>query len=166
MWSSHPRLPNAEPISIRAPWPLIQAARDDRRAAATLDEVRRLGVEAFRLNRGLLAFAQTVLAGRSGRPGRADATIAGRATSFVNCEAWADTEPEAIPRRSGGTPITRRELHIILICDHQGYQSSPDGILGIVTDPPGAGDKGWLADRRREAAAWLNGLGGGIKVSW
>jgi DNA-binding CsgD family transcriptional regulator len=84
------RLPNAEPISIRALWPLIQAARGDRRAAATLDEVRRLGVEAFRLNRGLIAFAQAVLEGRSGRPGRADATIAGHATAFANCEAWAD----------------------------------------------------------------------------
>jgi len=84
------RLPNAEPISIRALWPLIQAARGDRRAAATLDEVRRLGVEAFRLNRGLIAFAQAVLEGRSGRPGRADAIVAGLATAFVNCEAWAD----------------------------------------------------------------------------
>jgi DNA-binding CsgD family transcriptional regulator/tetratricopeptide (TPR) repeat protein len=84
------RLPNAEPISIRALWPLIQAARGDHRAAATLDEVRRLGVEAFRLNRGLIAFAKAVLEGRSGCPGRADATIAGHATAFVNCEAWAD----------------------------------------------------------------------------
>ena len=84
------RLPNAEPISIRALWPLIQAAHGDRRAAATLDEGRRLGMEAFRLNRGLIAFAQAVLEGRSGRPGRADATIAGHATAFANCETWAD----------------------------------------------------------------------------
>ena len=84
------RLPNAEPISIRALWPLIQAAQGDRRAAATLDEVRRLGVDAFRLNRGLIAFAQAVLEGRSGRPGRADAIVAGHAAAFANCEAWAD----------------------------------------------------------------------------
>jgi DNA-binding CsgD family transcriptional regulator/tetratricopeptide (TPR) repeat protein len=84
------RLPNAEPISIRALWPLIQAARGDRRAAATLDEVRRLGVEAFHLNRGLIAFAQAVLEGRSGHPGRADATIARHATAFASCETWAD----------------------------------------------------------------------------
>ncbi len=84
------RLPNAEPIAIRALWPLIQAAHGDRRAAATLDEVRRLGVGAFHLNRGLLAFAQAVLEGRSGRPGRADAIVAGHATAFANCEAWAD----------------------------------------------------------------------------
>ena len=84
------RLPNAEPISIRALWPLIQAGHGDRRAAATLEEVRRRGVDAFPVNRGLLAFAQAVLEGRSGRPGRADATIAGGTTAFANCEAWAD----------------------------------------------------------------------------
>jgi DNA-binding CsgD family transcriptional regulator len=84
------RLPNAEPISIRALWPLIQAAQGDRRAAATLEEVRRLGVEAFHLNRGLIAFAQAVLEGRSGRPGRADAIVAGHTRSFANCETWAD----------------------------------------------------------------------------
>jgi DNA-binding CsgD family transcriptional regulator len=84
------RLPNAEPISIRALWPLIQAARGDRQAAATLDEVRRLGVDAFPLNRGLLAFAQAVLEGRAGRPGRPDAIVAGHATAFVSCETWAD----------------------------------------------------------------------------
>ena len=84
------RLPNAEPISIRALWPLIQAAQGDRRAAATLEEAHRLGVDAFHLNRGLIAFAQAVLEGRSGRPGRADAIVAGLATAFANCETWAD----------------------------------------------------------------------------
>jgi DNA-binding CsgD family transcriptional regulator len=84
------RLPNAEPITIRALWPLIQAAQGDRRAAATLEEVRRLGVGAFAVNRGLLAFAQAVLEGRAGRPGRADAAIAGHATAFAGCEPWAD----------------------------------------------------------------------------
>ena len=84
------RLPNAEPISIRALWPLIQAAHGDRRAAATIEEVRRLGVDAFYLNRGLIAFAQAVLEGRAGRPGRADAIVAGQATAFANGETWAD----------------------------------------------------------------------------
>jgi DNA-binding CsgD family transcriptional regulator len=84
------RGPNAEPITIRALWPLIQAAQGDRRAAATIEEVRRLGVGAFHLNYGLITFAQAVLEGRSGRPGRADAIAAGHATAFVNCETWAD----------------------------------------------------------------------------
>ncbi len=84
------RLPEAEPISIRALWPLIQAAQGDRRAAATIDEVRRLGVDAFHLNSGLIGVAQAVLEGRAGRPGQADAIVAGLATRFVNCEAWAD----------------------------------------------------------------------------
>jgi hypothetical protein len=84
------RLPNAEPISIRALWPLILAAQGDRRATATIDEVRRLGVDAFHLNSGMIGFAQAVLEGRAGRPDRADATVAGLATWFVNCETWAD----------------------------------------------------------------------------
>jgi DNA-binding CsgD family transcriptional regulator len=84
------RLPNAEPISIRALWPLIQAAHGDRRAAATIEEVRRLGVESFNLNRGLIAFAEAVLEGRAGRPGRAEAVVAAHTAAFVNCEPWAD----------------------------------------------------------------------------
>lgn len=84
------RLPNAEPISIRALWPLIQAAKGDRRAAATIDEVRRLGVDAFHVNGGMIGFAEAVLAGRAGRPDRADALVAGLARCFVNGEAWAD----------------------------------------------------------------------------
>jgi DNA-binding CsgD family transcriptional regulator len=84
------RLPNAEPISIRALWPLIQAAQGARPAAATLEEVRRLGVDAFRLNRGLIAFAHAVLEGRAGRPGEADATVAAHTAAFANCETWAD----------------------------------------------------------------------------
>jgi DNA-binding CsgD family transcriptional regulator len=83
------RLPNAEPISIRALWPLIRAALGDRRAAASIDEVCRLGVAAFHLNRGLIGFAQAVLEGRSGRPDRADAIVAEYATTFANCETWA-----------------------------------------------------------------------------
>jgi DNA-binding CsgD family transcriptional regulator len=69
---------------------LIQATQGDRRAGATIEEVRRLRVDAFHLNRGLIAFAQAVLEGRSGRPGRADAILAGHATAFANCETWAD----------------------------------------------------------------------------
>jgi DNA-binding CsgD family transcriptional regulator len=80
------RVPNAEPIAIRALWPLIQAAQGDRRAAATVDEVRRLGVGAFHLNRGLIAFAEAVIEGRAGRPGRADAIVAGHALA----DGWGE----------------------------------------------------------------------------
>jgi len=84
------RLPNAEPISIRALWPLILAARCDRDAPDRIDEVRRHGVDAFHLNRGLIGFAEAVLEGRAGRSDRADAIVAQLATTFVNCQAWAD----------------------------------------------------------------------------
>jgi DNA-binding CsgD family transcriptional regulator len=84
------RLANAEPAAIRALWPLIQAAEGDRRAAETLNEVRRLGVGAIHVNGGLLAFAQAVLEGRAGRPARASAIAAGAAPSFVGGETWRD----------------------------------------------------------------------------
>ena len=84
------RLPAAEPIAIRALWPVIQAAQAERGAPATIDEVRRRGVDAFHLNRGMIAFAEAVLEGRSGRRERADAIVAGTGAAFVNCETWAD----------------------------------------------------------------------------
>ena len=84
------RLPNAEPMAIRALWPLILAARDDRRAAATIDELRRRGVDSFRVNGAMISMASAVLEGRDGHPGRADAIVSGLAPSFVNAEPWAD----------------------------------------------------------------------------
>ena len=84
------KLPNAEPMAVRALWPLIQAARGDRRAAATIDEARRLGVDASRINGGMIGFAEAVLEGRAGRPDRAEAIIARLGAVFANCEAWGD----------------------------------------------------------------------------
>jgi len=83
-------LPHSEPITIRALWPLILATEGDRRAAAAIDEVCRLGVDAFHLNRGMINFARAVLEGRHGQAGRADALAAAAASSFVNCETWGD----------------------------------------------------------------------------
>jgi AAA ATPase domain len=99
------RLPNAEPISIRALWPLIQAAQGDRRAAASIEEVRRLGVDTFHLNRGLIAFAQAVLEGRAGRPGRADALAARHATAFATARpgpTWPVSSPLPGPWPTAG----------------------------------------------------------------
>ena len=84
------RLPNAEPISIRALWPLVLAATGDRRAQACVDEARRNGVDAFHVNAGMLGFARAVLEGRAGRPRAAEAIAAEVGPSFVGCEAWAD----------------------------------------------------------------------------
>lgn len=83
------RLPNAEPAANRALWPLVLAAIGDRRAASAVDEARRLGVGSFSLNRGLLLYAEAVLAGHAGDRGRAERLGAEALPTFVNCDVWA-----------------------------------------------------------------------------
>ncbi|HZR12179.1 MAG TPA: LuxR family transcriptional regulator [Acidimicrobiia bacterium] len=84
------RLPHAEPAAIRALWPVLLASVGDRRAQPAIDEARRLGVAAFHLNRGLIAYAEAILAGRAGQGRRADELVADADRAFRNCEAWAE----------------------------------------------------------------------------
>ena len=84
------RLPHAEPAALRALWPLLLASLGDRRAAPAVDEARRLGVAAFGLNRGLIGYADAVLAGRAGRGHQANQLAMVADTCFVNCEGWMD----------------------------------------------------------------------------
>ena len=84
------RLPHAEPAAKRALWPLVLAARDDRRAQAALDEANRLGVGTFGLNRALLGYGEAVLCASGGDHRRARALVAGSDPGFVNCRGWAD----------------------------------------------------------------------------
>src|SRR5579871_2507098 len=58
------KLPHAEPAAVRALWPLVLAARADRRAQAAADEARRLGVATFHLNGAMIGYADAVLAAR------------------------------------------------------------------------------------------------------
>jgi DNA-binding CsgD family transcriptional regulator/tetratricopeptide (TPR) repeat protein len=119
------RLPHAEPAAFRAVWPLLLASRGDRRSPAAIDEARRLGVDAFSLNRGLLGYAEAILAGRTGNQPRAEELLAVADRGFVNCEAWADlarlcaaepalTDGWGDPRRwlgTGAEAFARRGLH-------------------------------------------------------
>jgi DNA-binding CsgD family transcriptional regulator len=59
-------LPHAEPAMFRAVWPLTLAATADARAASVLAEARSTTVPLARLNRGVLGYAEAVLAGRRG----------------------------------------------------------------------------------------------------
>lgn len=104
--STMSRVPNAEPIAIRALWPLLQAVIGDRRAPQSIEEARRLGVGAISMNSGLIALAEAVLAGRRGEPRRADAITSSLDAAFVNCQTWADlgrflAAPRAIADRWG-----------------------------------------------------------------
>jgi len=84
------RLPHAEPAGLRALWPLLLASLGDRRAARAIEEARRLGVGAFRMNRSLIGYAEAVLAGRAGRRQRANELAAACDVGFTNCEGWGD----------------------------------------------------------------------------
>jgi hypothetical protein len=82
------RLPHAVPAAFRAVWPLLLASAGDERGAAAIKEARRLGVGAFRLNRGMLGYAEAIVAGRAGAKARARQLAAEADRDFVNCETW------------------------------------------------------------------------------
>lgn len=82
------RLPQAEPISLRALWPLLQAVVADPGAAETIALARRRGVHAFALNAGLIALAEAVLAGHAGDTRRANGLLAASGPAFRHCEPW------------------------------------------------------------------------------
>ena len=84
------RLSHAEPTGLRALWPLLLAAQGDHRAARAIEEARRLGVGAFRMNRSLIGYAEAILAGRAGQRQRASELAAACDAGFTNCEGWAD----------------------------------------------------------------------------
>jgi len=74
-------LPHAEPAMFRAIWPLTLATTADRRAAAVLTETRRGTVPLARVNRGVIGYAEAVLAGRAG-----DGNRAGRLAAAADSE--------------------------------------------------------------------------------
>ncbi len=83
-------LPHAEPAAFRALWPLFLAARRDRRAQAAVDSANRLGLAAFHLNRGLIGYAEALLAGEKGDRTRARNIAAEADAGFANCLGWLD----------------------------------------------------------------------------
>ena len=100
------RLPHAEPAGLRALWPLLLASLGDRRAARAIEEARRLGVAAFRMNRSLIGYAEAVLAGRAGQRQRANELAAACDVGFTNCAGWGDLaevlrRPRCARRRMG-----------------------------------------------------------------
>ncbi|HEX4254776.1 MAG TPA: AAA family ATPase [Streptosporangiaceae bacterium] len=84
------RLPNAEPAGLRALWPLLLAARHDHRAEQAVKEARQLGVDAIRMNRSVIDYAEAILLGRDGQRQRATELAAASDAGFTNCESWAE----------------------------------------------------------------------------
>lgn len=80
--------PHAEPAAFRAMWPLLLAAFDDGRAPAALADARRSGVDVFKLNQGLLGYAEAILTGRAGHPERASTLVEEADRGFTNATTW------------------------------------------------------------------------------
>src|SRR5256885_4826990 len=102
-------LPQAEAGGLRALWPLLRASLGDPRGARAIEEARRLGVGAIRMNRSLIGYAEAVLAGRAGQRQRANELAAACDGGFTNGEAWGEparvcAAPPALADRWGDPP--------------------------------------------------------------
>ena len=83
-------LPQQGPASYRGLWPLLLAAAADPRAAAAIVQARRIGVTVNRANRGLLGYAEAILAGRAGDRQRATELARAADGELVHYPVWAD----------------------------------------------------------------------------
>jgi DNA-binding CsgD family transcriptional regulator len=83
-------LPQQGPASYRGLWPLLLAAAADPRAAAAITEARRIGVTVNRANRGLLGYAEAILAGRAGDRQRATELARAADGELIHYPVWAD----------------------------------------------------------------------------
>jgi DNA-binding CsgD family transcriptional regulator len=83
-------LPQQGPASYRGMWPLLLATVGDTRTAAAIAEARQLGVTVNRANRGLLGYADAILAGRTGDRRRATELARAADSELVHYPVWAD----------------------------------------------------------------------------
>jgi DNA-binding CsgD family transcriptional regulator len=83
-------LPQQGPAHYRGMWPLLLACAGDQRAAAAIDEARRLGVTVNRVNRGLLGYADAILAGRRGEPELAADAARAADADLAHYPVWGD----------------------------------------------------------------------------
>ena len=82
--------PQRGPASYRGMWPLLLAAHRDPRAAAAIDHARSIGATVNRANRGLLGYAEAILAGRDGDRRRATELAAAADRELQHYPVWAD----------------------------------------------------------------------------
>ena len=83
-------LPQQGPAHYRALYPLLLAAAGDKGAAATIDHARQTGLLVNRVNRGLLGYADAILAGRAGELEAATQLAAAADEDLHNYPVWAD----------------------------------------------------------------------------
>jgi len=83
-------LPQQGPAPYRALWPLLLAADGDPRAAAETARARRIGLTVNLVNRGLLGYADAILAGQAGQLERATGLAAAADSALRPYPVWAD----------------------------------------------------------------------------
>jgi DNA-binding CsgD family transcriptional regulator/tetratricopeptide (TPR) repeat protein len=84
------QLPAGGPAIYRGLWPLLLAAEGDPRAAAEIQDARRLGMGVNRANRGMLGYAEAVLAGRRGDQEQATDTARAADADLVHYPVWRE----------------------------------------------------------------------------
>ena len=83
-------LPQQGPAHYRGLWPLLLASAGDERAAAAIDEARCLGLTVNRVNRGLLGYADAILAGRRGERELAADVARAADADLAHYPVWGD----------------------------------------------------------------------------
>ena len=83
-------LPQQGPAPYRAVWPLLLAADGDADAAAALSDARQAGLTVNRVNRGILGYADAILAGRAGNQQQATELAVAADSELRNYPVWAD----------------------------------------------------------------------------
>jgi DNA-binding CsgD family transcriptional regulator len=83
-------LPQQGPAHYRGLWPLLLAAQGNTTAAAMIAHARDIGLTVNRVNRGLLGYAEAILAGRAGQPDRATELAAAADAELLHYPVWAD----------------------------------------------------------------------------
>jgi DNA-binding CsgD family transcriptional regulator len=83
-------LPQQGPAPYRAVWPLLLAANGDAGAAAAIGNARRIGLTVNRVNRGILGYADAILAGRAGDQHQATELAVAADGELRHYPVWAD----------------------------------------------------------------------------
>ena len=82
--------PQRGPAPYRGLWPLLLAAHADPRTMAAIGHARATGLTVNRANRGLLGYAEAILAGRAGDESRATGLAAAADADLQHYPVWAD----------------------------------------------------------------------------
>ena len=83
-------LPQQGPAPYRAVWPLLLAANGHADAAAAIGNARRTGLTVNRVNRGILGYADAILAGRAGDQHQATELAVAADSELRHYPVWAD----------------------------------------------------------------------------